>query len=151
MGKIDVLLCFFALFTLALIIANVYCFKSKIYLYLFVPCMLFLPGYYGIELSGPLHCIKGNVKWSLYKIGVTSCYCYDGTSRILWQYVHAYIAAYLIFIWVWKIKKYLLSIGLCFLAIIHSGSRSNILFSAFVIAVYFIFVLKDKDRRLLFF
>lgn len=54
MGKIDVLLCFFALFTLALIIANVYCFKSKKYLYLFVPCMLFLPGYYGIELSESL-------------------------------------------------------------------------------------------------
>lgn len=50
-----------------------------------------------------------------------------------------------------KSKKYLLNIGLCLLAIIHSGSRSNILFSAFVIAVYFIFVLKDKDRRLLFF
>ena len=42
------------LFTLSLIIANIYCFKTKKYLYLFVPCMLFLPEYYGIEISHSL-------------------------------------------------------------------------------------------------
>ncbi len=39
------------LFTAALFFANIYFFKSKKYPYLFVPCMLFLPDFYGIEFS----------------------------------------------------------------------------------------------------
>lgn len=45
---------FLLLFTIALQIANIYCYRKKIYLYLFIPCMLFLPSYYGIELSDSL-------------------------------------------------------------------------------------------------
>ena len=50
---------FFLFFSLALLIANIYTFKKKKYLYLFIPCMLFLPGYYGIELSESLPIISG--------------------------------------------------------------------------------------------
>lgn len=45
-------------FTLLLIVANLICFKRKIYLYIFIPCMLFLPDYYGIELSQSLPIIS---------------------------------------------------------------------------------------------
>ncbi len=45
---------FFIIFSLALIIANIYCFKTKKYLYLFIPCMLFLPEYYGISINDSL-------------------------------------------------------------------------------------------------
>ncbi len=45
---------FLLLFTLALLIANIYCFFKKKYLYLFIPCMLFLPEYYGIDFSNSL-------------------------------------------------------------------------------------------------
>ena len=38
-------------FSIALIIANVYFFIKKEYLYIFVPCMLFLPPFYGVEFS----------------------------------------------------------------------------------------------------
>ncbi|QFJ56319.1 O-antigen ligase family protein [Pseudobutyrivibrio xylanivorans] len=41
-------------FSLALLIANIYCFKTKKYLNLFIPCMLFLPEYYGIEINNSL-------------------------------------------------------------------------------------------------
>ncbi|SDI72478.1 O-Antigen ligase [Pseudobutyrivibrio sp. 49] len=37
--------------TLLLIVLNVVYFKSQKYLFLFIPCMLFLPAYYGIEIS----------------------------------------------------------------------------------------------------
>ncbi len=47
-------LAFLITFTVALIIANVYCFIKKKYLYLFFPCMLFLPNYYGIEITDRL-------------------------------------------------------------------------------------------------
>ncbi len=39
------------LFTIVLIILNVHCFKKKKYLVLFVSCMLFLPDFYGIDIS----------------------------------------------------------------------------------------------------
>lgn len=42
---------FLIVFTLILAIANVYCFVKKKYLYLFVPCMLFLPSYYAFDLG----------------------------------------------------------------------------------------------------
>lgn len=42
---------FLTVFTLLLISANVYCFIKKKYIYLFIPCLLFLPFYYGIEIS----------------------------------------------------------------------------------------------------
>ncbi len=45
---------FLILFSSTLLIANIYCFFKKKYLYLFIPCMLFLPEYYGIELSNSL-------------------------------------------------------------------------------------------------
>lgn len=41
-------------FTLLLFIGNIYSFAKKKYLFLFVPCMLFLPEYYGIEISASL-------------------------------------------------------------------------------------------------
>ena len=41
-------------FSFALLIANIYCFIKKKYLYLFIPCFLFLPEYYGFELSESL-------------------------------------------------------------------------------------------------
>ncbi len=43
---------FVCTFSIALTVASVYCFIKKKYLYFFVPCMLFLPSYFGIELSG---------------------------------------------------------------------------------------------------
>ncbi len=42
---------FLYIFSACLIAANVYCFIKKKYLYLFVPCMLFLPKYYGLEIN----------------------------------------------------------------------------------------------------
>lgn len=42
---------FTLLFTIALIFANIYFFTRKKYLYLFIPCMLFLPDYYGFVFS----------------------------------------------------------------------------------------------------
>ncbi|SFI20885.1 hypothetical protein SAMN04487830_13032 [Pseudobutyrivibrio sp. OR37] len=38
-------------FSAALLAANIICFIKKKYLYLFVPCMLFLPEYYGVDLG----------------------------------------------------------------------------------------------------
>ena len=45
---------FLIIFSLALIILNIICFIKKKYLYLFIPCMLFLPEYYGIEFNSSL-------------------------------------------------------------------------------------------------
>lgn len=45
---------FLITFSVALLIANIYCFVKKKYLYLFIPCMLFLPEYYGIEINNSL-------------------------------------------------------------------------------------------------
>ena len=45
---------FLYVFSFGLAFANVYCFIKKKYLYLFIPCMLFLPGFYGLELSDKL-------------------------------------------------------------------------------------------------
>lgn len=39
------------IFSLGLLVANIICFARKKYLYLFIPCMLFLPGYYGIDFG----------------------------------------------------------------------------------------------------
>lgn len=47
-------------------------------------------------------------------------------------------------------KKYLIVCALSILAIIHSGSRADILFLIAVIMYYFIFVLKGKTRKVLF-
>ena len=47
-------LIFLWVFTLALNFGNVYCFIKKKYLYLFIPCMLFLPDYYGYDISSSL-------------------------------------------------------------------------------------------------
>ncbi len=47
-------------------------------------------------------------------------------------------------------KRYLLSAGLCLLAIIHAGSRSDLLYLIPILGVYFIFVLREKHDRLLF-
>ena len=45
---------FFVLFSITLLVANIVCFIKKKYLYLFIPCMLFLPEYYGIEINSTL-------------------------------------------------------------------------------------------------
>ena len=45
---------FLGIFTLSLNIANVYLFIKKKYLYIFFPCLLFLPVYYGVEISDSL-------------------------------------------------------------------------------------------------
>ncbi len=45
---------FLIIFSIVLLIANIYCFAKKKYLYLFFPCLLFLPEFYGLELSGTL-------------------------------------------------------------------------------------------------
>lgn len=42
------------IFTLVLLLANIYFFYKKQYLYFFIPCMLFLPQYYGVEISESL-------------------------------------------------------------------------------------------------
>ena len=47
-------------FTIILWIANIYCYRKKMYLYLFIPCMLFLPSYYGIDLIEPLPIITAS-------------------------------------------------------------------------------------------
>ena len=41
----------FITFSLGLLAANIICFIKKKYLYLFIPCMLFLPEYYGIDFN----------------------------------------------------------------------------------------------------
>ena len=53
-------LIFLCVFTTALFAANIYFFKKKKYLYLFIPCMLFLPDYYGFELSSSLPLITAS-------------------------------------------------------------------------------------------
>lgn len=45
---------FLYIFSFTLLIANIYYFLNRKYLYLFIPCMLFLPNYYGIEISDSL-------------------------------------------------------------------------------------------------
>lgn len=50
---------FFNIFSIILLAANIYCFKTKKYLYLFIPCMLFLPQYYGIDFSSSLPVLTG--------------------------------------------------------------------------------------------
>ncbi len=45
---------FLIIFSLSLFIANIYCFLKKKYIYLFIPCMMFLPEFYGIEISRTL-------------------------------------------------------------------------------------------------
>ncbi|SHJ71577.1 O-antigen ligase family protein [Pseudobutyrivibrio xylanivorans] len=47
-------LIFLLSFNIALTIATIYTFKTKKYLYLFIPCMLFLPNYFGISLNNAL-------------------------------------------------------------------------------------------------
>lgn len=42
---------FLIIFSLGLLLANILCFAKKKYLYLFIPCMLFLPGYYGVDFG----------------------------------------------------------------------------------------------------
>lgn len=42
---------FLFIFSITLLLANIYFFVKKKYLYIFIPCMLFLPKYYGIEFS----------------------------------------------------------------------------------------------------
>lgn len=49
---------FLIIFSIILLITNIYCFINKKYLYLFIPCMLFLPEYYGIEISESLPIIS---------------------------------------------------------------------------------------------
>ncbi|CBK75185.1 hypothetical protein CIY_25740 [Butyrivibrio fibrisolvens 16/4] len=51
---------FLAIFSLSLLIANVLCFKNKTYLYLFIPCMLFLPDYYGFDINDSLPILSIN-------------------------------------------------------------------------------------------
>ncbi len=46
--------------SLALIAANVYFFINKKYLYLFIPCILFLPEYYALEISSTLPLITAS-------------------------------------------------------------------------------------------
>ena len=45
---------FLAIFSILLLTGNIYFFIKKKYLYLFIPCMLFLPEYYGVEFSALL-------------------------------------------------------------------------------------------------
>ncbi len=45
---------FLAAFSIGLLILNIYCFIRKKYLYLFIPCLLLLPNYYGIVISDAL-------------------------------------------------------------------------------------------------
>ena len=45
---------FAAIFTIGLILANIFFFIKKKYLYLFIPCILFLPSYYGFDISPSL-------------------------------------------------------------------------------------------------
>ena len=42
---------FLIIFSLGLLLANILCFAKKKYLYLFIPCMLFLPEYYGVDFG----------------------------------------------------------------------------------------------------
>lgn len=49
-----------------------------------------------------------------------------------------------------KSKKYFGIVGLDFLAIVHSGTRSDIIFFGVVLVIYCIYVLKGKERRILF-
>ena len=41
---------FLIVFSTVLLILNIYCFTRKKYLYLFIPCMLLLPNYYGFQI-----------------------------------------------------------------------------------------------------
>ena len=61
----------FAVFTVALFIANIYCYKKERYLVLYIICFLFLPDYYGIVLTESLPVITpGRVMWLIFIIYV---------------------------------------------------------------------------------
>ena len=47
-------------------------------------------------------------------------------------------------------KRYLLSAGLCILAIVHSGCRSVIFYLFLLFAIYVTYIFRTKARRLLF-
>ncbi|WP_143008440.1 hypothetical protein [Pseudobutyrivibrio sp. YE44] len=47
-------------------------------------------------------------------------------------------------------KRFLVIAGLDILAMIHSGSRSDVFFTTAVIIAYFLYVVKGKERKLLF-
>lgn len=66
---------FLLIFSFALLLANIYAFNSKRYLYLFIPCMLFLPEYYGFDISNSLPII------SIYRIMFIVFYIYSFVNR----------------------------------------------------------------------
>ncbi|MDC7280513.1 O-antigen ligase family protein [Butyrivibrio fibrisolvens] len=47
-------------------------------------------------------------------------------------------------------KIYIVSSVLCFLAIIHSGCRSSVLYFIAILGIYFILIIKKRDRRIQF-
>lgn len=267
-------LAFLAIFTLVLLISNVYLFKTKRYLYLFVNCMLFLPDYYGIEISStfPLitvsrimcvifyiyafinrrrnidlkqidlktlpwmfYCIVGyfalriisnlyyvsvygqavktifliifeqlfllvaifvlaptkeeiqtlikTIVWtatSLFSIGILESLTYFCPFDALYTvsrfvlnekqvrlgllrstttmglpvfYGNMCILVLPLILYLYEIsnqKKYLISMWLCILAIIHSGSRADAIFLFIILAVFVIYVLAEKHRRVEF-
>jgi O-antigen ligase len=51
---------------------------------------------------------------------------------------------------IYRQKKYLISMGLCMLALIHSGSRADAIFLFIVLAVFVVYVLTEKYRRVEF-
>ena len=265
---------FLIIFSLLLFIANIIFFAKKKYLYLFVPCMLFLPSYYGIEINSSLPLITvtrmmfvvfylyafinkrrtldiKNIHWSIiprhylliggYFIFRTVANLYyiftysQAIKTIFFMFFEQFlflVALYLLaptkqelntlikvivsvatvffvigilesltfirpfdalytvsrhvmnehyirlgllratttfgmpgmfgnmcllvlplILYLFNLhqqKRYLISIGLCILAIIHSGSRADILSLIILMLIYFIYVLRDKAFRLLF-
>lgn len=260
-------------FTILLQIANVYCFIKKKYLYLFVPCMLFLPDYYGFEISSLPLITASRIMYVIFYIYawlnrrrnidilefrfkelpkeylflagyfvlrlITNFYYVSTYGQavktiliIIFEHLFLLLAVYILapkkeeiialikvivwaatFLFVMGIiqsiisenpfyalytigrnlyvcdyyrlgllratatmyapsiygnmcilmlpfilylyeikleKRYLLILGLDILALIHSGSRADILFLFVVIFTYFIYVLKGKDRRIQF-
>ncbi len=270
----SVYLAFLVIFTLALLISNIYLFKTKRYPYLFINCMLFLPDYYGIEISNSLplitvcrimfvilyiyafinrrrnidlrhidlktlpkssYCIIGyfalRIISNLYYVSVYGqaaktifiiifeqlfllvAFYVLGLSReemraliktIVWTatvlfcfgifesltnirifnalytvskdvlnveftrlgllratttmglpgfYGNMCILVLPLILYLYEIsrqKKYLISMGLCMLAIIHSGSRADVIFFFIVLAVFVIYVITEKSRRVEF-
>ncbi|WP_177184236.1 O-antigen ligase family protein [Pseudobutyrivibrio sp. UC1225] len=47
-------------------------------------------------------------------------------------------------------KRYLVSVGLCSLAIVHSGSRAVMMYLAVLLFIYFIYVIRTKEARIRF-
>ncbi len=77
---------FLILFSITLLLLNIYSFIKKKYLYLFIPCFLFLPEYYGFEFSESLPLLSVR----RIMIIVFFFYVFLNKKQEIKKYIHSY-------------------------------------------------------------